>query len=42
MQKVEGYRPRFDALQNMKQAVERVVCRKKALGQYIVVGLWIF
>lgn len=38
MQKVVGYQPKFDALKNMKQAVVRVVRRKKALGQYIVVA----
>lgn len=38
MQKVVNYHPKFDALKNMKQAVVRVVRRKKALGQYIVVA----
>lgn len=37
MQEIICYQPKFDALQNMKEAVARDVRRKKALGQYIVV-----
>lgn len=37
MQEVIFSQPKFDALQNMKEAVARDVRRKKALGQYIIV-----
>jgi heat shock protein HspQ len=38
MQSKIDYQPSFSGLQNMQQAVERVVRRKKAMGQYIVVA----
>ncbi|GEM_PF-1387595 len=37
MQEMSFYQPKFDALQNMKEAVVREVRRKKALGQYMIV-----
>ncbi|MEA3404427.1 MAG: hypothetical protein U9R28_01665 [Pseudomonadota bacterium] len=38
MQAELEYRPKFSGLQNMQQAVDREVRRKKAMGQYIVVA----
>lgn len=38
MQPELDYRPKFSGLQNMKEAVNREIRRKKAMGQYIVVA----
>ena len=37
MSKVDEYRPSFNALDVMKNAVDRELRRKKALGQYAIV-----
>lgn len=38
MQNQDSYQPNFDRVRHLKQAVNRVVRRRKALGQYIVVA----
>ncbi|MBR7887566.1 hypothetical protein J9B83_01340 [Marinomonas sp. A79] len=38
MQNQDNYQPNFDRVRHLKRAVSRVVRRKKALGQYIVVA----
>ncbi|WP_232617225.1 hypothetical protein, partial [Marinomonas sp. BSi20584] len=38
MQNQDNYQPSFDRVRHLKQAVNRVVRRRKALGQYIVVA----
>ncbi|HAI70798.1 MAG TPA: hypothetical protein DCR58_00520 [Idiomarina baltica] len=38
MSQVDLYQPTFDAQTVLKKAVEREFRRKKALGQYVIVG----
>lgn len=38
MQNPENYQPKFNRVQHLKNAVSRVVRRRKALGQYIIVA----
>lgn len=38
MQNQESYQPKFNPTLHLKRAVSRVVRRRKALGQYIVVA----
>ncbi|MCI4412197.1 MAG: hypothetical protein JHC38_11045 [Thiotrichales bacterium] len=34
----EGYQPKFNRIQHLRNAVSRVVRRRKALAQYIIVA----
>jgi len=39
MQSLENsYQPKFNSVEHLKNAVSRVVRRRKALGQYIVIA----
>lgn len=38
MQNQDNYQPTFNRVKHLKLAVSRVVLRRKALGQYIVVA----